>query len=283
MFANAMQLKGWIKNKSKQTGTSANVLLQSYFMERLLERISLSSYRDKMILKGGFLIAAMVGTENRSTIDMDTTLKRMQVNIQNIKAMLSEIIAVDIGDGVEFEIQSIDVIHEAWEYDNFRVGISAKFHAVNVKIKIDMTTGDAIIPSEIKYDYKLMFEDRTITIMAYNLYTILAEKIETILSRNVANTLGRDFYDVYILLSMNKNSISHGELFEAIKIKAKERGSIHIMENYAKHLQDIAESPEIAKIWLAYSRDYSYARGIQLANVLALINNVFHGDKWRKF
>jgi len=282
MFANAMQLKGWIKNRSKQTGTSANVLLQSYFMERLLERISLSSYRDKMILKGGFLIAAMVGMENRSTIDMDTTLKRMQVDIQNINAMLSEIIAVDIGDGVEFEIQSIDVIHEAWEYDNFRVGILAKFHAVNVKIKIDMTTGDTVIPGEIKYDYRLMFEDRTITIMAYNLYTILAEKIETILSRNVANTRGRDFYDVYILLSMNKNAISHGELLEAIKIKAKERGSIHIMENYAKHLQDIDESPEIAKIWLAYSRGYSYAKGIQLTNILALIDDVFHSDKWRK-
>jgi predicted nucleotidyltransferase component of viral defense system len=269
-----MQLKGWIKNKSKETGISANVLMQNYLMERLLERISLSPYREKIILKGGFLIAAMVGAEKRSTLDMDTTLKHMPVNREKIEDMLNQIIATGIDDGVTFEIQNIDSIHETGEYNSFRVGILAKFHTIKMKIKIDMTTGDVIIPGEIEYRYKLMFEKRTIPVMAYNLYTILAEKIETILSRNVTNTRGRDFYDAYVLLSTNKD-ISLEELLNAIRIKAEERGSGHILENYAKYLRDIAISPEITKIWAGYVRDYPYAQNISMTDILTLIESIF--------
>jgi predicted nucleotidyltransferase component of viral defense system len=144
-------------------------------------------------------------------------------------------------------------------------------------MKIDVTTGDAIIPREIEFSYKLMFEDRTIPVMAYNLYTILAEKIETILSRNVTNSRGRDFYDVYILLTMNRDTLLRDKLLHALKIKAEERGSIRAIENYTKHLGDIAESPEIAKIWVGYVKSYSYAKGIALSDILALIEWVI-GD-----
>jgi predicted nucleotidyltransferase component of viral defense system len=270
-FTSATQLKDWIKNKSKQTGVPANVLMQTYMMERLLERISLSSYRNNLILKGGFLIAAMVGVEQRTTMDMDTTVKGLPVSHEGIADILSEIIIIDAGDGVIFEIQDIKNIRDISEYDDFRVSIRASLYTVRVNMKIDVTTGDAIIPCEIEYLYKLMFEDRTIPVMAYNLYTILAEKIETILSRNVTNTRGRDFYDAYILLSMNREEISRKELLHALRIKSEERSSIHYVKNYTKHLKDIEDSPEIEKIWAGYVRSYAYAQDIILTDVLALI------------
>jgi len=274
-FTSATQLKDWIKNKSKQTGVPANVLLRSYMMERLLERVSLSPYRENMILKGGFLIAAMVGIDRRSTMDMDATMKGLPVSREGIEGILREIISLDAGDGVSFDIQDIKNIHDISEYDDFRVSMRAVFNSIRADMKIDITTGDAIIPREIEYHYKLMFEDRTIPVMAYNLYTILAEKIETILSRNVTNTRGRDFYDAYILLSMNRDTFSKPELLHALRVKAEERDSVSDIKNHEKHLRDIAVSPEIAKIWAAYGRSYPYAKGIALPDILALIAWVF--------
>ena len=270
-FTSATQLKDWIKNKSKQTGVPVNLLLRSYMMERLLERISLSHYRENMILKGGFLIAAMVGIDRRSTMDMDATVKGLPVSRERIEEILLEVISVDASDGVSFEIQDIKNIHELSEYDDFRVSIRAAFYTVRTDMKIDITTGDTIFPHAIEYPFKLMFEDRTIPVMAYNLYTILAEKIETILSRNVTNSRGRDFYDAYMLLSINRDTLSKPELLHALHVKAEERNSVSYIENNAKHLQEIADSPEIAKIWAVYARNYPYAKGIALPEILVLI------------
>lgn len=278
-FTSATQLKDWIKNKSKQTGTQANVLLQTYMMERLLERISISVYRENLILKGGFLIAAMIGVDKRATMDMDTTVKGLTVNREEIQNILREIIGIDVDDSISFEILNINNIHDISEYDDFRVSLRANFQTIRVSLKIDITTGDAIIPHEIEYSYKLMFEDRTIPIMAYNLYTILAEKIETILSRNVTNSRGRDFYDIYTLLSMNIDSLSQEELLHAIRVKAEDRNSVSDVEKYEEHLRNIANSPEIEQIWVAYSKNYPYAKGIALSDILRLINWVFGAGK----
>ena len=274
-FTSAMQLKGWIKNKSKETGTHANELLQNYMLERFLERMSHSPYRGNMILKGGLLIAAMVGVDRRSTMDMDTTVKGLPISREGIEGILRDIIAIDIDDGVSFEIKDIKNIHDVSEYDDYRVGLLAVFHTLRISMSIDITTGDSIIPREIEYHYKLMFEDRTIPVMAYNLNTILAEKIETILVRSVGNTRGRDFYDAFLLLSANRNVLNRPELIHAIKIKAEERGSVPAIENQAKILNDIAASPDVEKIWDNYKKRYHYAKGVNLPDILALIAWVF--------
>ncbi|MCL2160110.1 MAG: nucleotidyl transferase AbiEii/AbiGii toxin family protein [Oscillospiraceae bacterium] len=148
MFTSATQLKDWIRNKSKQTGAHANVLLQNFMMERFLERISVSPYCKNMILKGGFLIAAMVGIGKRNTMDMDTTIKGLSVNRREIDKILHEIIAIDIGDGVSFEIQDIKNIHDISEYDDFRVSLCASLFTIRVNMKVDFTIGDIIIPNE---------------------------------------------------------------------------------------------------------------------------------------
>ena len=275
MFTSAMQLKGWIKNKSKETGTHANELLQNYMLERLLERISLSLYRENMIIKGGFLIAAMVGVNLRSTMDLDTTIKGLPINREKIESMMNEITSIHVDDGVSFEIKDIRNIRDISEYDDYRVSLIATFQTLRVDLGVDITTGDTIIPHEIQYDYKMMFEDRTIPMMAYNLNTILAEKIETILKRGIGNTRGRDFYDAYLLLSTNRDFIDKPELLHAIKVKAEDRDSIPAIENYVTILNDISKSPEIAKIWDNYSKRYHYAHGIALDDIIKLITWVF--------
>jgi len=274
-FTSARQLKDWIKNKSKTSGTPANTLLQTYMMERLLERISMSQYRDNIVFKGGFLISSMIGIDKRSTKDMDTTMIGLPISRDEIERIINEIISIELDDNVTFDIKSIENIHEDGDYDDFRILLVATFMTIREFMQLDITVGDEIIPKEIEYKYKLMFEDRQIPIMAYNLYTILAEKIETILSRNITNTRGRDFYDTFVLISLNRDTLSRDDLLHAIRTKATERNSILFIENYQKHLNDILKSPEVTKIWTSYVENYPYAKGISLSDSLSEIAWLF--------
>ncbi len=264
---------------SKKNNIVGNTVLQNFMMERLLERISVSKYKDNFILKGGFLIASMVGIELRSTLDMDTTIKGLPITKKNIEEILNEILSIDLEDNVTFKINNVNSIHDVSDYDDFRVSIEAQFFTIKVNMKVDITTGDVIIPREIEYSFKLMFEDRRISIKAYNLNTIIAEKIESILARNIANTRARDYYDIYILLTLRRNDLDLEDLRSAIIEKAKERNTLVYLENKDKYLKDIAESEDLQKIWDSYTLKYPYAEGIQFYDILEQLREVFLAEK----
>lgn len=272
------QLKDWINNMAKENNLISNIVLQNFMMERLLERIAISKYKDNFILKGGFLIAAMVGIDMRSTMDMDTTIKGITINGEIIEEILNEIILIDLDDNVSFRLKDIKNIHDISDYDDFRVSVEAQFFTIRVNMKIDITTGDVIIPREVEYSFKLMFEERDISIKAYNLNTILAEKIESILARNVANTRARDYYDVYILLTLRQNDVNMKSLQKAIRKKAEERNTLVYFENYEKYLTDIEESKDLSEIWKSYTLKYPYAEDIQFVEIVNILRNIFTID-----
>ena len=112
MIKTARQLKDLIRNLSKDKAADAQILMRNYMMERFLERISLSEYRDKFILKGGMLVAAMVGLDARSTMDIDATVKGATVGIEEVENMIASIISVPVDDGVEFRVKRISEILE---------------------------------------------------------------------------------------------------------------------------------------------------------------------------
>jgi predicted nucleotidyltransferase component of viral defense system len=244
-------------------------------MERLLERISISRYKDNFILKGGFLIAAMVGIDIRSTMDMDTTIKGIPVNRESIEKILNEIMSIELDDNVTFRLKAVKSIHDVSDYDDFRVSVEAQFFTIKANMKIDITTGDVIIPREVEYSFKLMFEDRNISIKAYNLNTILAEKIESILARNVANTWARDYYDVYTLLTLRRNDIDLDSLRNAIRKKAEERNTLVYVENCEKYLRDIEESGDLNTIWESYAQKFPYAEDIQFNEITKTLWEIF--------
>ncbi len=199
MIKTSKQLKDLIRNQSVKNKTEAHIIMWNYMMERLLERISLTSYKNKFILKGGMLVSALVGIEIRSTMDMDTTLKGLPLTINSVAQILMEICAFQLDDGVSFAIKSISEMTEESEYSGIRVSMEALFDGVHTPMKIDISTGDIITPSEIIFEVPLMFEDRKIAIWAYNLETVLAEKLETVITRAITNTRMRDLYDLHIL------------------------------------------------------------------------------------
>lgn len=264
---NAMQLKAVIKNISKDKHISAQLVMQNFMLERLLERISVSKYRQNFILKGGFLIAAMVGLDTRATMDMDATIKGWPVNEESIKNMFLDICKIDLQDDVTFEFKKIGEIREGDDYTGYRVSLSANYPPMAVPLKLDITTGDKITPREIEYRFKLLLEDREIPVLAYNLETVMAEKLETVVSRGDQNTRPKDYYDIYILAKMQYKNIETEYLRAALDATSKKRGSSEILKEYKNIIDIVRNSDVMIKQWRTYQRDFEYATDISFDEV----------------
>jgi len=268
---NAMQLKAIIKNLAKEKHLSAQLVMQNFMLERLLERISVSKYQQNFILKGGFLIAAMVGLDTRATMDMDATIKGLPVNEQTIREMFGEICKIELDDDVSFSFRSIGEIRESDEYTGYRVSLSANYPPMAVPLKLDITTGDRITPKEIEYRFKLLLEDRSISVLAYNLETIIAEKLETVISRGDQNTRPRDYYDIYILAKLQYSNINLNRLKEALSATTEKRGSSIVVKDYRRIMNAIKNSEVMERQWNNYQKDFDYAIDILFEDVCDVV------------
>lgn len=279
---NAMQLKAIINNIAKEKGIRPQLALQNYMLERFLERVSLSQYCDNFIIKGGFLIASMVGLDTRATMDMDATIKEHPVSQQTVQQMIEDIIAIQVDDDINFEFKSIGDILEDDEYGGYRVALSANYEKMAVPLKLDITTGDIITPREIEYDYKLMLDDRDIRVLAYNLQTILAEKLETVISRSDQNTRTRDFYDIYILTKVQAQNIDIPLLRTALCATAEKRGTIGAIENYEEIMSVVKDSDIMENRWETYRKDFNYATDIEFNEVCDAVLEIMRSIKAKK-
>lgn len=275
---NPMQLKAIVRNKAKESGISAQLVMQNYVMERFLERIAISDYKQNLILKGGFLIAAIVGLDARATMDMDATARGFSFTHESLGNVFEKICSLSVPDNISFICNRISDIREGSGYPGLRVHLTANYPPLAIPLVIDVTTGDKIMPHEIEFTYKLLFEERTITVMAYNLETILAEKIETVLSRSIANTRPRDFYDIYILNALCSVECDMSTLKQALTETAKQRTSGHIFEEYREVISAVRNSSQMKAFWDKYRRDYNYAKDVTFdevcESVLSLMDNI---------
>ena len=277
MITTARQLKDLVRNLSKKKSADAQILMRNYMMERFLERISLSEYKNQFILKGGMLVAAMVGLDARATMDLDATIKGTNVSVEDVEMIISKIISIPLDDGVSFRIKRISEIMEEADYPGVRVSMETKFDGVITPLKIDISTGDIITPREIKYNFNLMLENRTIEVWAYNLETVLAEKLETVISRNVTNTRMRDFYDIYILQKLYGEQLSKDVLRDALVATAKKRETLEQIEteDIDEVFDEIQSSSVMENLWKAYQRNYSYSADIPWHTIMKSIRTLY--------
>mgnify|MGYP003171733849 FL=1 len=277
MITTARQLKDLIRNLSKKKSADAQILMRNYMMERFLERISLSEYKNQFILKGGMLVAAMVGLDARATMDLDATIKGTNVSVEDVEMIISQIISIPLDDGVSFRVKRISEIMEEADYPGVRVSMETKFDGVITPLKIDISTGDIITPREIKYKFNLMLENRTIEVWAYNLETVLAEKLETVISRNVTNTRMRDFYDIYILQKLYGEQLSKDVLRDALVATAKKRETLEQIEteDIDEVFDEIQSSSVMENLWKVYQRNYSYSADIPWHTIMKSIRTLY--------
>ena len=275
MIKTAKQLKDLIRNLSKKNSADAQILMRNYMMERFLERISLSKYRDKFILKGGMLVAAMVGLDARSTMDLDATVKGIDLNLDGVADLIAGIVSVPIDDGVTFRVNKISKIMDEAEYPGIRVSMTTVFDGVVTPLKIDISTGDAITPREVRYSFKLMLEDRSIDIWAYNLETVLAEKLETIITRATTNTRMRDFYDIYILEQLHGNTLNAQILHDALLATARKRETEGHLAEAKEVFAEVEGSPVMQQLWTAYRKKFSYAADLEWNIVMKAVRILY--------
>ncbi len=249
-------------------------ILQRYMFERVLERISLSKYHDNFILKGGLLLSAMFGIDNRMTKDMDATITGIDVSKDKMLKVLNEILSINLNDGVKFDVVNITDIREDDEYGGNKYHIVGKLQSLKVNLEIDISTGDKVTPKELKYKYPLIFEDRTIMISSYNIETILAEKIETILRRGTFNSRMKDFYDVYYFLTKLRKDMDINILKEAVDNTFTKRDSFEYLSDFEQIIDSIIGNERIEKLWNIYSNKYKYANGIDINEILNLLKAI---------
>ena len=249
-------------------------ILQRYMFERVLERISLSKYHDNFILKGGLLLSAMFGIDNRMTKDMDATITGIDVSKDKMLKVLNEILSINLNDGVKFDVVNITDIREDDEYGGNKYHIVGKLQSLKVNLEIDISTGDKVTPKELKYKYPLIFEDRTIMISSYNIETILAEKIETILRRGTFNSRIKDFYDVYYFLTKLRKDMDINILKEAVDNTFTKRDSFEYLSDFEQIIDSIIGNERIEKLWNIYSNKYKYANGIDINEILNLLKAI---------
>jgi predicted nucleotidyltransferase component of viral defense system len=236
--------------------------MQNYVLERLLERVSLSEYKHNFVLKGGFLISSIVGLDTRATMDLDTTIKGFDLTHESIREIFDEVVKVHIKDDVVFEVIGTADISEGDDYPGIRVNLKANYPPISVPLTVDVTAGDKITPREIEYTFSLMFDERSISIMAYNLETILAEKLETVVSRGIANTRPRAFYDIFILWKPRGDEINLDTLKNALAKTSEKRGSARVMSRYDSILSDVFASEQMQGFWKKYQSEFDYAADI---------------------
>ncbi len=269
---NIESIKGKIRSLAQKNNLSSQEVLQIYFFERFLDRLSKSQYKKNFVIKGGLLISSLIGIENRTTMDMDTTIKGIALQEERIKEIVEEIININVDDGIKFEFKSLNYIREDDEYENFRVSLLAKVGKTKNPMKLDLTTGDAITPREIEYSYPCIFSKEAIKIMAYPLETVLAEKYETIIRRNITTTRMRDFYDLYTLYKLKKAEIDYGILKEAIKRTSSKRQSQEIMADYEEIIEDIRRDSYLKTLWEVYINENKYIGDLNFDKVIDAVN-----------
>ncbi len=266
-MSKAMSLKAKIRNIAKQKNIPAQVILQNYMFERFLVRLSASEYREKFVLKGGMLVAAIVGLDHRATMDLDTTLNHLPLTPETICSALEQIFAIPFEDDVTFQMGAISPIREDDMYGGYRVAITAKFDTMVTPLRIDVSTGDIITPHAVQYIFSEIFdEEKSYKLWAYNIETVMAEKVETILRRGVFNTRPRDFYDAYILATTQK--FDHAVFAEALNATAAHRGTAEQIADVPGILRSIKGSTELKTMWDKYRRQFVYAQDIAYEQIM---------------
>lgn len=272
----AMQLKSRIKNLALKNKIPAQAVLQNFMLERLLERISVSKYKDIFILKGGMLIASMIGIGSRTTMDMDGTIRGYPLSDEAIQNAFTEICSISLNDDVTLTLNSITPIRDEDEYGGYRLMITAYYEAINTPLKVDITTGDIITPEAVRYTFHSSFEEKKIEIWAYNIETILAEKVETILRRSVLNTRPRDFYDVYILMKTHYSMIDKELFIAALNATAQKRASLTALQDQRKILQAIRSDTPMKRRWDLYCKENFYADNLEFDEVIKSLDEILN-------
>lgn len=268
------QLKGRIKNIALKSKVSPQQLLQNYCLERLMKRLTCSPWKENLIIKGGFLVSHLTGLASRTTMDIDATVRSMELTQANAEKIFADVTRMPDDDGMNFVVEDISRIRENDTYECFRVKLLAIFSPLRIPLKVDLTVGDPIFPEETGLRIVPMLDDDEFTVQAYPLETLLAEKLETVLRLGEFNTRAKDFYDLFILNKLFTDKIRPENLRQAFHLTLRHRKQLPLLKSWEAILQDTVSSPAIQTHWKNYQRTFAYAADIEFSSVVDAIRQL---------
>lgn len=274
MIKSATALKANVKNIANNNSKMAQAYIRLFFMERFLERVSKSRYKEQFILKGGMLVSSMIGMSLRTTMDIDTSIEALPLSMDKMQEIIDEIINISIEDNVTFEIASIETIMDEFDYPGIRIHMLGHLDKINQPIKIDISTDDVITPKAVEYSYPLMFEKREIALFTYNAETLLAEKMQTILSRGITNTRMRDFYDLYELIQII--DFSWDVYKNAFDKTCEKRKTIYEKEEAMRIMKEVASDSDMENRWGQFRKKNDFVGDIMYKQLMETTNKLFH-------
>ena len=265
MSNSAQAVKEKLKNVSREKNADFNSVMRFYMYDRFVERLSKSKYKDNFILKGGFYLSKLFGLDNRSTMGIDTAVRKAEFTEENLIKMINEIINIDVGDNVKFKIEKTETIRDEDEYGGLRITINFMLENIKDKFHIDLATGDSIYPGPDNYRYESLIGGEFYRVWSYNLETVLAEKLETILSKLETSSRMKDYYDIYLIYKFKFDKIDKEKFRGAVEKTFKKR---EFDADLITNLNIVKESKVLRDKWLSYSRKNSYARDVEFEETL---------------
>lgn len=243
-------IKDKLKVIAKEKNIDFNSVMRFFMYDRFIERLSLSAYKDNFILKGGFYISTLFGIDSRSTMDIDAAIAGATFAEDNILKMVFEIIQIDVGDNVIFNIEKVAPIRDEDEYGGFRITLRFQLDEYSDSYYVDVATGDPIHPGPSDYGYKSLIGDKEYKVWTYSIETVLAEKIETIFSKLETSSRMKDYYDIYLIYNNEYKSLNVDDFRIAVEKTFKKRQFNGDLE---KKLDIIKNSDRLHMYWKAYA------------------------------
>lgn len=209
-----------LQQMARQGGRPTQELLLTYVLERFLFRLSRSAYRDRLILKGGMLLAVL--GSRRPTGDIDLLARAIDNDVGAIADVVRTVLSVTVDDGVTFEADAMgtEVIRDAALYSGVRISVPSRIDRAKVVLRLDVNVGDPVTPDPVDVEYPALL-DQPFHLLGYPLATVLAEKLVTMIERGAATTRERDFADVVVL--SRRYQIQASELLAAVSATAEHR------------------------------------------------------------
>jgi hypothetical protein len=209
-----------LQRLAREQGRTSQQLFELYVHERFLARLAGSSLSQRFVLKGGMLLAVL--DVRRPTRDADLLVRGLVNEPQAIRTVIEQIAAIPMPDGVVFHApaMTIELIREDADYPGLRVRLPAGLAGAELRLTVDLSFGDPIVPRRI--EYPTLLDDDGFALLGYPLESVLAEKAITMLALGDANTRDRDYADVYLLSRVH--AIEAQPLRSALHAVAEHRG-----------------------------------------------------------
>jgi len=262
-----------LKSERDKLNVDYNVLLKKYFIDEFLRKLSKSEYSNNFIWKGGFILSAITGIKKRTTVDLDTLLNGVNIDIPTLTNIMNTIMVVENNDNIVYSLIDIKEIQSEKTYPGLRVRINGQINNLKEQFHLDVATGEKLDPSAITWRYKPLLDDDPIDLLIYRPERMLAEKLQTLIERGLANTRMKDFYDIYIIPRFT--TIDSEVLANAFQIVMSERNTLDMWEIHDFILDEIKDDIKIQNSWERYQIKSSFVGTTSLDDTLLSAKRLF--------